>query len=292
MIGQNGIIGRTQEASFKTKMSSMAENVHLFSGWKITETQDTNITWINAGIMLEDMIQAETIDIKKENVSFQITDILPESTNEEREYIAVYKGEMYYVSNKKIRDNETKVKWCEEIGIPILSYESPTGIKVVNGNYENVDGLYLCTPNLASGFNKEITRYLNIDEKGNLVPGDWINQKPSENWYSYKKENWANIYVENNGLETYYTWIPRYAFKLNQEEQRSDVKFIDVKDNSYIEIVENENGNITEIHHTWSELEKDGYQIPEAFNWVNDKGETVPISGYWVSKYTLGEQTY
>ena len=43
-------------------------------------------------------------------------------------------------------------------------------------------------------------------------------RKTRENWYDYKNSQWANIYVENNGLETYYTWIPRYCFKLDQEE--------------------------------------------------------------------------
>ncbi len=292
VIGQNGIIGRAQEANFKTRMSSFAERTQLFSGWQITKTQDTDVSWINAGTMLSAMVQEERLDITEEQISFDIAEIVEESTEEEREYIAVYKGEMYYVSNKTRKNNATYVKWCEEIGIPILPYDPPTGIEVVNGNYEKVDGIYLCTPDLKTGFNKELTRYLNIDEKGNLVPGNWLMKKPEQNWYSYRVGNWANIYIENNGIETYYTWIPRYAFKLDQTEQRSDVKFIDVKDNSYIEVLLNEDGSEQkEISHSWKELEDAGYQIPEAFSWVNDKGETVQIPGYWVSKYTLGDLT-
>ena len=56
-----------------------------------------------------------------------------------------------------------------------------------------------------------------------------------KNWYDYGKSRWANIVVKGkkaDGTETatYYTWIPRYQFKLNQQTQRSDVKFIDVKE--------------------------------------------------------------
>ncbi|MCI8482353.1 MAG: hypothetical protein HFJ27_04710 [Clostridia bacterium] len=285
VIGDNGIIQRGKEANFKTKMSSMAEEVKLYSAWEVTKTQNTDISWINAGIMLKDMIQQEMLDITEEQLSFQISDILPNSTKQERDYIAIYKGEMYYVSSNKIKNNQKNIQWCQEINIPILYNNPPTGIVVINGKYEKVKGLYLSTPQLTDGFVKEKTRYLNIDEKGNLTPGNWLTNRASDNWYDYKNGQWANIYVENNGIETYYTWIPRYAFKLDQQNQKSIVKFINVEDNSYIEVKEDE----TEIKYEWSKLEKEGYQIPESFSWVNEKGETIQLPGYWVSKYTLDD---
>ena len=33
----------------------------------------------------------------------------------------VYKGELCYVSNSEIKDNEKQAKWCQEIGIKIIS---------------------------------------------------------------------------------------------------------------------------------------------------------------------------
>lgn len=285
VISDRGIISRGQETSFKTKMSAMAEQVQLFSGWQVTKTKKTDVSWINAGIMLENMINGEMLDLTTEQITFKISDILLDISNEEKEYIAVYKGEMYYVANNHIADNEKKKQWCIEIGIPILNYEAPTGIVVVNGNYELVKGIYLCTPKLNDGFIKEKTRYLNVDNKGNLVPGNWITDTASLNWYDYKNRQWANVYVENSGIETYYTWIPRYAFTLDQNAQTSTVKFIDVKDNSYIEVKEDG----TEVRYEWSELEEQGYQIPEAFSWIDEKGNTVQLAGYWVSKYTIGD---
>ena len=285
VIGDNGLIGKSKEAVFKTRMSALHEQSYLYSAWQVTKKIDTDISWINAGIMLSDLIQMEQIDITIDKISFNIEDILKDISKQEKEYIAVYKGEMYYISNKDIKNNEKQKKWCEEIGIPILEYTPPKGIIVVNGNYELINGIYLCTPKLNEGFIKEKTRYILMDKNGNLVPGEWLTSKPNENWYDYKNKKWANIYVENNGNDCYYTWIPRYAFILDQDNQKSDVKFIDVRDNSWIEVTDDGK----EIKHEWKELENLGYQIPESFSWINEKGETIPLSGYWVSKYTLGE---
>ena len=130
-------------------------------------------------------------------------------------------------------------------------------------------------PNL-EGYKNEYTRYLAYDGE-NMTPENWIYDEEPDNWYNYTKSQWANIFVEVGGLETYYVWIPRYCFKLDQENQRSEVKFINVYD-EYID----KDGNKT----TWEELEKEGYQIPEAFTF----GET-EIPGYWGMKYTVGENT-
>ena len=163
-----------------------------------------------------------------------------------------------------------KVKGKDET-IETLHFEIPR----IKGNYTLNNGIYVNEPDL-NNYNKNYTRYLNIDDNGNLVPGNWISQEKSNDWYNYKNNQWANIYVEKNGLETYYVWIPRYCFKLDQENQKSDVKFIDIY-NNYTD----ENGNVTQ----WDELEKEGYQVPEAFEFNN-----IQIPGYWATKYTEGER--
>ena len=163
-----------------------------------------------------------------------------------------------------------KIKGKEE-KTETLHFEIPR----IQGKYTLNNGLYVNEPDL-TGYNENYTRYLNVDNTGNLVIGNWINQEKSENWYNYKNSQWANIYVEKNGLETYYVWIPRYCFKLDQKSERSDVKFIDVY-NNYID----ENGQTT----TWEELEKQGYQVPEAFEFANTQ-----LPGYWAMKYTAGER--
>ena len=176
----------------------------------------------------------------------------------------------YVAEDNKDYNFTIKIKGKEE-KTETLHFEIPR----IQGKYTLNNGLYVNEPDL-TGYNENYTRYLNVDSTGNLVIGNWINQEKSENWYNYKNSQWANIYVEKNGLETYYVWIPRYCFKLDQENERSDVKFIDVY-NNYID----ENGQTT----TWEELEKQGYQVPEAFEFANTQ-----LPGYWAMKYTAGER--
>ena len=124
-------------------------------------------------------------------------------------------------------------------------------------------------PPKLDGFDPNTTFYVYYDEDGtehNEIP---ISKDAPSNWYNYTYSNWANIVTRNDGLETYYVWIPRYQYKLNQTSQRSDVKFI------------LGTSTTTEI----------GYQIPEAFWWdkndngIDDDGEQ--LTGYWITKYQL-----
>ncbi len=176
----------------------------------------------------------------------------------------------YVVQDNTDYEFKIKVKGKNET-TETLHFEIPR----IKGNYILNNGVYVNEPDL-TGYNKDYTRYLNVDSNGNLIPGNWISQEKSSNWYNYKNSQWANIYVEKNGLETYYVWIPRYCFKLDQDAQRSDVKFIDVY-NNYTD----ENGNVTQ----WEELENQGYQVPEAFEFNNTQ-----LPGYWSMKYTAGER--
>ena len=150
-------------------------------------------------------------------------------------------------------------------------------IQKINGEYVLVNGVYVNKPDL-SGFDSKYTRYLNISEDGKMVPGEWTSTAVNDSeWYSYKDAKWANIYYEVNGANTYYVWIPRYCFKLNQDSERSDVKFIDTS-NNYIDA----DGNKI----TWEQLQEEGYQIPEAFQFSDYR-----IPGYWAMKYTAGDIT-
>ena len=152
--------------------------------------------------------------------------------------------------------------------------------KVAGENtYKLVNGVYVNTPFLEN-FNSKYTRYLNVDSNGNLTPANWITDSEPSNWYSYKDRNWANIYVEHEGVEVYYVWIPRYVYKLDQDTQRSDIKFVDVYNN----YTNAETGETL----TSSELIAQGYQLPEAFNF-GDSNVATAISGYWMSKYQLSE---
>ena len=143
------------------------------------------------------------------------------------------------------------------------------------------NGIYVCTPKLNTGFVKEKTRYIK-EKDGNLIPGNWILKNPDEDWYDYKNKQWANLYVESEGIESYYVWIPRYVYK-TIENERTDVKFVDINNN----YTNGDNDQVT----TWETLQQQGYQIPEAFYYGDSDNiqENTPIPGYWMAKYQLSE---
>ncbi len=150
--------------------------------------------------------------------------------------------------------------------------------------YKLVNGVYVNTPFLEN-FNSKYTRYLTVKDENTLNPSNWIYKEEPQNWYDYNNQKWANVYVEAEGVEAYYVWVPRYVYKLDQSTQRSDVKFVDVYNN----YTNAKTGEVTK----YKELVEQGYQLPEAFEFGDGNGENgvlmTSISGYWISKYQLSE---
>ena len=284
-IVNGGLIGRAKEAEFKTRMAEYRDDTNQYVSWQVMDSMNTNTDKINSGEVLKDAIDKEIVtDIKKEEVTTNIEDILKNIKKADKDTVVVYKGELYYVSNTKTKNNDKQVKWCNDIGIKVLEYKDPEGIVVKNGKYELINNIYMCTPMLNEGFDETRTRYLEVNSQGNLTAGNWISDNPTSNWYNYEEgsNRWANILIENSGKELYYTWIPRYCFKLHQDTGRSEVRFIDTENN-----YKDKDGKVT----TWEELQNEGFQVPEAFTETISATKTYELPGYWAMKYTLGELT-
>lgn len=125
-----------------------------------------------------------------------------------------------------------------------------------------------------SGFDQDTTFYVYWDENNNEQNSIPIRNRENEpeGWYDYTFTQWANVVTRNDGLETYWVWVPRYQYNLNGTTQRSDVKF---------------------IIGTGTETEA-GYTIPDAFWWdKNDDGkeqEDEQLTGYWIAKYQMSTE--
>ncbi len=205
----------------------------------------------------------------------------------EKKPIEVYpKGKTQLAFDYKMEDRnhyEIQVEFSDgENKTYTIDYEIPR----VKGEYVLVDGIYVNKPDVTTGFVKEKTRYMYLNEAGNLVPGNWLTGEEPENWFNYNKNNWGNIYVESGGVDSYYVWIPRYCYKKDTTNsvsgnERMDVKFI----NTYDEYIDATTGETI----TWENLRAQGYEIPEAFGWqdANITGYTTPIPGYWMAKYQM-----
>ena len=65
--------------------------------------------------------------------------------------------------------------------------------------------------------------------------GNWVKDETNSK-YSYEKQSgttenggtseWANAKVTISGIESYFVWIPRYAYKIDSTNRTIDVKFI------------------------------------------------------------------
>lgn len=166
-----------------------------------------------------------------------------------------------------------KIKGKTEI-IENLIFEKQ---RIGKDTYKLSNGIYVNTPYIQEGYNPNYTRYLSYAEDGNLKPSNWIKDSEPSDWYDYKNQKWANIYVESEGIENYYVWIPRYVYKLDQDNQKSDVKFVDLYNN----YTNAETGVTT----NWETLKEEGYQLPQAFQFGDYR--EIELSGYWISKYQL-----
>ena len=187
----------------------------------------------------------------------------------------------------KVNDDYTYTFSClvtvqEVEGIDTIKYQKNGKEITFNGNgkqkigidfdaVEDTDYEFKITPVGKSEKKKILNVKRKVSGDNTLTPANWIFDAEPDNWYDYNNQKWANIYVEAEGVEVYYVWIPRYQYKLNQTSQRSDVKFI------------LGTSTTTEI----------GYQIPEAFWWdknddgIEDDGEQ--LTGYWITKYQLND---
>ncbi len=297
IAGENSLFEKAREAKYKDKMAGYRDISNIWVSSKLIETQSTDMKTYNAGEPLKDyidMVGADVSDITKEEVIYEITQIIPEIEKEDKEKVVVYKGEMYYVKIGNSKKVQKEAQWCTDISIKILELKKPSSVVIRDGSYQLVNGMYMCTPYLTEGFDKLHTRYVK-EVDGAMTPGTFIFNNPDEDWYSYSDiegegRKWANIVTENKGVETYFTWIPRYCYKIDTDGKKTDVKFIST-DNTYqdpsIKYFDEEGNRIKEAI-AWSELEEQGYVIPEAFSF-GEEGNKQDLPGFWCMKYILGE---
>lgn len=109
------------------------------------------------------------------------------------------------------------------------------------------------------------------DEEGNEIEltreskaTDW------SNWYDYDKQKWANAVTkdEDGNITGYFVWIPRYEYKIDSENKKIDVNFIQIGE-----------GTTT------------GYILHPAFGTdIENGGWREDLPGFWVAKYEAGFQ--
>ena len=186
----------------------------------------------------------------------------------------------------KIEGNETKVIYIDINNKQTINGEDlpegyivhpafndgKKGIWVSKYEVEQIDnkieGFSHYLPDL-SGFDKNNTYIEVYNDDGSFSEtklsdvGNIAQFAREKRWFNYEKQIWANIKTISNGVECWWVWIPRYAYKI--EGNTTSVIFIDTK-----------NRPLT------GEILPNGYIVHPAFN----DGK----KGIWASKYEISEE--
>ena len=113
------------------------------------------------------------------------------------------------------------------------------------------------------------------------------------NWYDYNNGQWANIKSTANGLEAYWVWIPRFAYKLPESSTAKQIEVAFVKNDTKTVVLE-DGTEVQGYYATDTEITSDGSGLyskktsTAADQWIIHPaftfGET-QLSGIWVGKY-------
>ena len=119
--------------------------------------------------------------------------------------------------------------------------------------------------------------------KWDNTANDWVETTGNDpEWYDYSAKEWANVKVEVDGVESYFVWIPRYAYRITNGYHTSTAGTIEVE---FMKGISNEGAtgktiveynSSTTLNYTQF---PNGYVIHPAFNYGQE------VSGIWVAKF-------
>ncbi len=188
------------------------------------------------------------------------------------------------VSDTCFKIPNTKIERCIVHSLPyakmILDGIIPEGVGVIgieSGIATASDGTLFYEPNLynfslkteiiyySPNFSQEyympVKEYLENDRPlTTIVNGETYTFADYKATGSEKNTVWANVKCTANGIESYWVWIPRFAYKLG--EQTADIIFVDIN---------NKQMNGEDL--------PEGYVVHEAFSQEDE------LKGIWFAKY-------
>ena len=170
--------------------------------------------------------------------------------NDKEEQLSVIQAESNLVQVGNIVCYEPDLKGFTEERTSILYYKT------------NSDGTVDSTPEIVPV--KEYLSQKNRTISKNGATYEFYNYKTVDATTPVYNSIWGNIKVNGSGVETYWTWIPRYAYKIN--------------------------GNATEIIYidTSNKQASNGEALPEGYIVHPDFEDGK--KGIWVSKYEIGKE--
>ena len=168
--------------------------------------------------------------------------------------------EGYKVHEAFSQENELKGIWFAKynpspVETAIIDNTEPEVPDLTKFNKDNTKLIY---------YTKDTNKYIEVDYTEN--PQKEIEQNGTQYYfYDYENKIWANIKTTANGLESWWVWIPRYAYRIGES---GTTKVI---------LVDQNNKPIDK--ETYGESLPIGYKLHEAFSQENE------LKGIWMAKY-------
>ena len=304
VIGDNGIITNAREAAFKSEMQQYLEDTSTYVFEKEAQAVDYKAdlssikSYVYAGNTSKNkMYYSNLVNVMDvltnfwtkltgatSYVNIDMKEVTEVKTKEYLEHLAVIEGDLTWFDVNSNRDSEI-IQWCIDLGVKVFiegyGYIGEDGNYTVgsDGSFSSTingtpipSGVACCSPDL-EGFNTSCTWYLEYsDVNSQPTYNKLIYKDAPSDWYDYGNKKWANIITTSSNGVSYWTWIPRYQYKIGSNGKlengggvESNIMFID----------------------TSKTTPDSGYIIPDAFT-VDGKA----LSGIWVAKYEISEPQY
>jgi len=308
LTGENGILTNAQMSAFKTELSQIQENVEMKKAEVSTEQIVDNKVVKLFEETLEQRSDIEVPDTFKQEVMY-LRDNKPTDKSQND-----YEAENFDITGLLVVDKETgngkkdTYAYDEITGIVLKIPKTNIGGKVYHsiegtggeegtgsttvGSIQDeasvviVDEEYYYEPDLkgfdgknteivyySSDFTQQITKnaeeYIN-EGKQNSITQDGTNYQ----FHNYKNHQWANVKTTGYGLEAWWVWIPRYAYKVNgtsNSEKPISIIYVDLENKPLNPIY---NGVLPE-----------GYEVHSSFTPSGEDGSRKNLKGIWMSKY-------
>lgn len=247
----------TTEYSYKTKEGDKTVSASEYQMPESFTFGEQNL----AGIWVSKYEISESYAINDEEMEYSIiNDIMTITTNNPSgDYDIFINGDKEYTGTLPYTMN---VQEDTEYDVCVINKTSgPIGRRKAKQDDMEID---------LSGFNKDCTYYVlySLDgqtiESENIPISQILTKEQKEKWNNYTDKRWANIKTTStDGTQVaYWTWIPRYEYKLIDSSEKTVVKYI----------------NKTQT------IADPGYTIPESFTFGGQN-----LAGIWVSKYEISE---
>ena len=301
LAGEDGIISRAIETRFKSNLSQVEDKVITYYADKESENillrqnysgiQKLPVSTVYTDIQgtllaeIEEVSEKEASEIEFYSINKELLPIdLPHDYIIDTTTLRVYdvqgeyfRGKMHhslhglglgeYVQLTKPIVDEGSITWNDEHSI---GWYAPN----MNGFDENHTYLVYYNDGYTGKREIPVKQYMQEGKPNRREDGTYTLD-------DYEAKAWANAKVNANQLETWWVWIPRYAYKVDSTNQSMDIVFVTTENQP----IREGDGVINDF---------DTYTVHSAFTetWEeNGTTKTKELQGIWMSKFEPVQQS-